>query len=143
MIRSALTKVQREAVKSPKAAGVLVVSLNREVSIKDKEIESQKVTIRATQDELEVWRTKFHDADKDNSILSSKLEFFVGLEVFKYLLSAIGTAYGVNLISSSDENGWILIVVSAVVYIVITIWQNRYRSNREVNIIDTQEDNKI
>lgn len=129
-IRSALSSSQKEAIKSPKAAKVLVESLNKEVCIQANEIEVQKETIRVTQDELEVWRSRFHNVDKNNSVLSSKLEFFVGIEVFKYLLSAIGTAYGVNLVSSRNNNGWFFILGSATIYVLVTIWQNLKKSNR-------------
>ena len=124
-IRSALTKGQKEAVKSPKAATVLVTSLNKEISLKSHEIEAQKVTIQTTQDELEIWRTRFHKADKSNGILNSKLEFFVGIEIFKYILSALGTGYGVNLIASNNQKGWHAIVGSILAYILVTVWQKK------------------
>jgi hypothetical protein len=125
MIRSALTKLQKEAVKSVEAAATLVSSLNKEISQKEQEISAQKITIQTTQDELEVWREKYHAADKQNGILDSKISFVTGVEVIKFIVSAVGTGYGVNLLSSENTNGIYFIVGSVIVYILITIWERR------------------
>jgi len=125
MIRSALTKLQKEAVKSVDAATALVASLNKEISQKEQEISAQKITIQTTQDELEVWREKYHAADKQNGILDSKISFVTGVEVIKFIVSAVGTGYGVNVLSSGNGNGTYFIIGSIVVYLLITVWERR------------------
>lgn len=118
MASAKVSVIQEEALSTPEGARVLVQSMNKEVNF-------LKRTVVKTQNELEGWRAKYHNADKSNGVLSSKLEFFVGIEVIKYLLSAIGTSYGVNLVTSSNQNGWYLVVGSALFYILITLWQKR------------------
>lgn len=124
-IRATPTKDQLEAIQTVEGATVLVTELNRRVQSSEMEVDAQKITIKNTQDELEVWRTKYHESDKKNGILDSKLSFFTGVEVLKYLLSAIGTSYGVNLFSSGNFNGIYIMGVTAVLYVVMTIWQKK------------------
>ena len=124
-IRSALTKVQKEAVITIEGATALVSSLNKEISQKDQEIAAQKITIKTTQDELEDWREKYHAADKQNGILDSKISFVTGVEVIKFIVSAVGTGYGVNLFSSGNDNGVYFIAGSTLVYVLITIWERK------------------
>jgi hypothetical protein len=125
MIRSALTKTQIEAVENPGAAKVLVVSLNKEISIKNKEIEGQKVTIQDTQDELEIWRERYHASNRDNGILSSRQNTFVLLELLKLISSAVGVGYGLTLLSISPGKGTIWISVSVIMYTLLTIFQKK------------------
>lgn len=118
MSSNKLTPDQEEAIKSPDGAKVLVVSMNKEIS-------TLKRTVVKTQNALEGWRGKYHDADKNNGILQSKLEFFVGLEVAKYLLAAVGTSYGINLVTSGNKSGWYYVGASTLAYISITVWQKK------------------
>lgn len=124
-IRATPTKDQVEAIQTVEGATVLVTELNRRIQSSEMEIDAQKITIKNTQDELEEWRTKYHESDKKNGILDSKLSFFTGVEVLKYLLSAIGTSYGVNIFSSGNFNGVYIMGVTAVLYVVMTVWQKR------------------
>lgn len=124
-VRSALTKSQKEAVKTVGGATALVVSLNKEASQKNLEMEAQKITIKTTQDELEVWREKYHAVDKQNGILDSKVSFMAGPEIIKFVVSAVGTGYGVNLLSSGNLSGVSYIIGSVILYIVITVWQKK------------------
>ncbi|MDB5167262.1 MAG: hypothetical protein JWN26_407 [Candidatus Saccharibacteria bacterium] len=125
-IRSALTKGQKDAVQSTEGATALVMSLNKEVHQMEHEVSAQKITIKHTQDELEEWRERYHESDKRNGILNSKLSFFTGVEILKYIISAVGTGYGVNLLSSNNFNGTYWIMCSVILYIIITVWQKRH-----------------
>lgn len=124
-IHTALTKDQAVAVKTVAGATALVTSMNRGMQQLEMEVDAQKITIKHTQDELEEWRSKYHESDKRNGILDSKLSFFTGVEIIKYLTSAIGTSYGVNLLSSNNTQGIYYIVGSVAVYIAMTLWQKR------------------
>lgn len=124
-VRATPTKEQAAAVKTVEGATVLVTELNRRYQLLEMEIDAQKITIKNTQDELEEWRAKYHESDKRNGVLDSKLSFFTGVEIIKYLTSAIGTGYGVNLISSGNTNGYYYIAVSVLIYVIMTIWQKK------------------
>jgi len=115
-----LTHDQEEAIATTEGARALINSLN-------KEAKTLRKTIVNTQDQLEVWRTRYHNADKKNSILNTKLDVFVGIECVKFLLSAVGTAFGINLITSSPKNnsGFIYVVASVCAYALLTWWQRK------------------
>lgn len=116
MASDKLSPAQVEAITTADGTRVLVRSMNREINV-------LRRTVVKTQNELEGWRSRYDNVDKDNGILRSQLDFFIGIEIFKYLLSAVVTAYGINLVTSKDSSGWAYVVSSAIAYGLITLWQ--------------------
>lgn len=125
MVKKALTPSQKKAVKTPSAAAILVESLNETIVYQKQTIKSLEANLKNVQDKYENFRAKFHNSDKRNGILEAQHQFFVGVEIFKYLTSALGAAYGINLISSDNPIGWVIVGVSTLVYLAVTAWQNR------------------
>lgn len=109
---------QEESLQSTIGSRALVSALN-------KENRDLKQNIVKTQNELEGWRTKYHDADKDNTVLTTKMDSFVGAEIAKFGLSAVGISWGVNLASSGNILGLIPIIVCSGIYLSITWWQRK------------------
>src|SRR3954469_14881845 len=90
------------------------------VSAQNREIRSIKQTLITTQNELESWRTKYHNADKNNTALTTMQDVFVGIEIVKLVLSAVGVSLGVNLITNGNNWGYAIAAVSVIIYGGIT-----------------------
>lgn len=112
------SKEQKEAIETPEGAKVLIQSMNKEMA-------TLKKTIVQTQDELANMEELYHDSDKDNSVLRYINSVNSGVEVFKFIISAVGTGYGVNVASDGKKWGWLIVAGSALLYCLITLWQSK------------------
>lgn len=84
------------------------------------QIKTLQKSLKVTQDELESYRGKYHEVDKNYAVAASKNSTLVFHEVLKFGVSAIAGGIGVNFISAqSYTKGIILIVVAVLIYATI------------------------
>lgn len=85
-----------------------------------------ELSLRNTQDELETYRSKFHDADKTSAVLSEQNKVNVPSEIIKFIASALGIGFGVSLFFA-DEYAWgvLSITASVIVYVLVTIFARK------------------
>jgi hypothetical protein len=80
-------------------------------------------SLRSTQDELETYRSKFHDADKTTAVLSEQNKINVPNEIIKFVASTLGAGGGVSLFFAGHYIlGGVAIVVAIVIYVLATIF---------------------
>ncbi len=76
-----------------------------------------KQSLKKTQDQLEGLRSKYHETDKQNSILNYKLDTSFIPELLKYLSSAIGAGFAVNYyFAAQHQKSLMIFIISALVY---------------------------
>src|SRR3989344_4512957 len=63
------------------------------------ETEQLKKSLKNTQDELENWRGKYHQADKEMGIMGTKISRGTLSDVMKYIFSVVPAGIGINLIT--------------------------------------------
>lgn len=85
--------------------------------------QTMELSLRNTQDELETYRAKFHDADKISAVLSEKSKVNVPSEIIKFVASALGIGFGVSLFFANEYFwGSVAIIASVVVYILVIVF---------------------
>ncbi len=110
----------KEGLKSLKAAKAVIKSLFEEN-------QTIKGSLKITQDELENWKSKFHESDKQKSILDEKLQTTVISEIFKYISATVASGIGINLLTGGKiVLGIILVSAGTIIFIGIT-YQGRKR----------------
>ena len=82
-------------------------------------------SLKRTQDELEGFRSKYHEADKGQALQLSKNQTLALHEILKFLISAVIGGLGVNLISSGEYAKGSAMVVTALVVYAIIVWFDR------------------
>lgn len=103
----------RDSLKTHDGSKAMVKRLYEENS-------SLKSSLSSTQDELENWRTKYHESDKQVSILDVQVRSSVLAEIVKFLLSTIAAGLGVNLLTNG--NYWLgggLLALAVILYVGI------------------------
>lgn len=118
-VRRALTKSQAEAVKTPLSAKTLVESMNQIIGSQKIEIVSLRENYADLQNKYEDTQRQNHKLDKANGIMIALQGSFIVTEILKLLISAVGVAYGVNVVTSGKEWGWLVVVTSILAYIMI------------------------
>ncbi len=104
----------KEGLKSLKAAKAVIKGLYEEN-------QTIKESLKITQDELENWKDKYHERDKQKSVLDAKLQTTVLAEIFKFVASTVATGIGVNLFTDGKMlAGVALLVVGVVLFVGIT-----------------------
>jgi predicted nuclease with TOPRIM domain len=104
----------KEAFKSLKAAKAVIKRLYEEN-------QTIKESLKLTQDELENWKDKYHESDKQKSILDAKLQTTVLSEIFKFLASTVAAGIGINLLTNGKiASGLALLVVGVILFVGIT-----------------------
>ena len=78
-------------------------------------IEILEKSLKITQDELEMYREKYHAADKNNIMLLGRNQTLALHEILKFFGSGIFGAIGVNFISAGDYARGILLILGAIV----------------------------
>lgn len=90
------------------------------------QIGTLKRSLKKTQDKLEEYRGKFHEADKNHAIQINKNKTLVLHEIAKFVVSAAGAGIGVNLITDGKmENGLAWLIGGIVVYSVIVYFDKK------------------
>ncbi len=88
-------------------------------------IEILEKSLKITQDELEVYRGKYHAVDKDNTFLAGKNQTLALHEILKFLSSGIIGAIGVNMLSSGNYIYGTVVLLGAVVLYSAIVWFDR------------------
>lgn len=79
-----------------------------------------KKSLETTQDELENWREKYHESDKQVSVLDERVSSSIATEIIKFLVSTILAGIGVNLATDGRMIiGGLFIAGSIISYIMI------------------------
>ncbi|MES2060014.1 MAG: hypothetical protein V4438_03215 [Patescibacteria group bacterium] len=77
-------------------------------------------SLKITQDELEKYREKYHESDKNHAVQKSKNQTIIFHEILKYISSALVGGVGVNYLTNGQYKlGSVLIVVSLIFYTLI------------------------
>lgn len=110
------TRAQRKA--GPTTATTILSQDNRRLR---REIVTLKNSLKEIQDELEKWRSKYHETDKRNGILNYQLTIAFIPELLKFLASAIGTGFAVGFYFAGYKKLAVgLLLLSSLIYIGIT-----------------------
>lgn len=89
-------------------------------------IETLEKSLKITQDELESYRSKYYESDKNHAIEKSRNNTLVFHEILKFVVSVIGGGIGVNLISGGQiNNGVICLTITIVIYSAIVFSDKR------------------
>jgi len=79
-------------------------------------------SLKSTQDELEIYRAKYHEADKSNAVQASKASTLVFREILKFVVSVVCGGIGINLITNGIlEWGLGIVVLGIILYAAIVI----------------------
>lgn len=77
-------------------------------------------SLKVTQDELENYRGKYHESDKNHAIEKSRNTTLVFHEVLKFIVSVVCGGIGVNLITNGEvKNGLGVLLIGIIVYTAI------------------------
>lgn len=113
MAKSKYPDSVQEGFKSLKAAKVTIKMLYEEDL-------TLKASLKITQDELENWKNKYHESDKEKSIINAKIKTTAFAEILKFLFSSLSAGYGINLVSDNKPEGYFWIIGSVILFISIT-----------------------
>lgn len=84
-------------------------------------------SLKCTQDELEKYRDKYHEADKTNAVQNSRNRTLVFHEILKFIVSVVCGGVGVNLVTGGKIwTGAGIIFVGIIIYSVIVV-SDRYK----------------
>lgn len=93
------------------------------MSEKNKTLEK---SLKITQDELEKYRGKYHESDKNHAIQKSKNQTIIFHEILKYFASILFGGVGVNYLTNGDYLfGGVLILISLIFYVLIVLSDRR------------------
>jgi hypothetical protein len=85
-------------------------------------VKTLEKSLKVTQDELEKYRDKYHEADKSNAIHISRNSTQIFHEILKFIISIVCGGIGVNLLTGGSVNKGIgAIVLGVVLYSAIVI----------------------
>lgn len=91
-----------------------------------KQVSTLEISLKNTQDELENWRTRYHESDKQAGILSAQIKSNLLAEIMKFLIATVLAGVGVNLITDKRYNqGGLLILIAVLCYIGIVLLGKR------------------
>lgn len=83
-------------------------------------------SLRTTQDELEYYRGKYHEADKNHALERNKNNTLALHEILKFLVSIVCGGIGVNFISSQNYlYGLIFLAVGIFIYAMIVVFDRK------------------
>lgn len=85
-------------------------------------VKTLEKSLKSTQDELGIYRTKYHEADKNNAVLASKVNTLVFHEILKFVVSVVCGGIGINLIVNGIlVLGCIVVIFGIILYAAIVI----------------------
>lgn len=82
-------------------------------------------SLKLTQDELEKYREKYHEADKNHALEISKNSTLVFHEVLKFSVSTIFGGLGVNLITSQVYSKGVGLIIAGIVLYGLIVFFDR------------------
>ena len=86
------------------------------------EIKTLKKSLKNTQDELEKYREKYHESDKNYAVERSKNTTLFFHEILKFIVSVVCGGIGVNLITgSSILLGVGILFLGIILYVLIVL----------------------
>lgn len=89
-------------------------------------VETLERSLKSTQDELESYRSKYHESDKNHAIEKSRNSTLVFHEILKFVASVVGGGLGVNYISSGQlKTGAICLICTVIFYSLIVLSDKR------------------
>jgi hypothetical protein len=92
-----------------------------------RQIRTLEKSLARTQDELEKYRSKYHEVDKSNAVQISRNSTLIFHEFLKFVVSIVFGGIGVNLITGdSIILGVVLIVLGFLIYAIIVV-SDRYK----------------
>lgn len=85
-----------------------------------------KQSLKKTQDELEQLRSKYHEADKANSILTQRIKTAPISELIKFFTSTFGGGFAISyFFSDHPARALVCFIGTVVVYAVTVILSNK------------------
>lgn len=86
------------------------------------ENDSLKKSLEITQNELEGYRAKYHESDKNYAVQVSKNKIIIFHEILKYATSVLFGGIGVNYLTSGNYLfGGVLVLISLIFYTLIVL----------------------
>lgn len=86
------------------------------------EVGRLKKSLKKIQDELESYREKYHEADKNHAIALSKNKINALHEILKFVISLVCGGIGVNMITGGKILLGIVICFIGVILYAIVVW---------------------
>lgn len=85
-----------------------------------------KKSLKKTQDELEQYREKYHEADKNHAVQVGKNKAIALHEILKFLISVGSGGFGVGLFLEGYKlYGGIAVGAGIILYIIIVLFDNK------------------
>lgn len=83
-------------------------------------VKTLEKSLKVTQDELEKYRDKYHEADKSNAIQTSRNSTLIFHEILKFVVTVICGGIGVNFITGGNlKNGLMMLLLALILYSAI------------------------
>ena len=85
-----------------------------------------KKSLIGTQNELEIYRSKYHESDKKNGVYESMKTTVVFHEVIKFLGSVVFGGVGINLLTNKSYfYGFLSVLIGIIIYISVVRIDNK------------------
>ncbi|MES3031323.1 MAG: hypothetical protein V4697_02820 [Patescibacteria group bacterium] len=86
-------------------------------------------SLKTTQDELENYRGKYHEADKTNAVQVSRNHTLIFHEILKFVVSVVCGGVGVNLLTNNQIEWGAGIIVSGIILYTVIVFSDRYKKH--------------
>lgn len=87
---------------------------------------SLKKTLISTQNELERYRSRYHEVDKENGIYRSMKQTVVFHELIKFLSTGILGSLSINMLTEKKYSyAFVLLIIAIIIYTVVVKIDNK------------------
>ncbi|HUV81271.1 MAG TPA: hypothetical protein VMW21_01995 [Patescibacteria group bacterium] len=90
-------------------------------------VKTLEKSLGSTQDELEIYRAKYHEADKNNAVQASRASTLVFHEILKFVVSIVCGGIGINLITNGILGWGLGIVVLGIIFYAVIVISDKLR----------------
>lgn len=96
--------------------------------LKSEQVKVLERSLKITQDELEKYREKYHESDKNHAIEKSRNSTLIFHEILKFVVTVVCGGIGVNFITGGNfKNGLMMLLLALILYSAI-IFSDRLKS---------------
>ncbi len=89
------------------------------------ENKSLRQSLKRVQDELEGYRERYHEADKNHAVLVSKHTTVAFHEFLKFVVSTVCGGVGVNLLTDGHIFGGVIMVITGLVLFALIVFVDK------------------
>lgn len=83
-------------------------------------------SLKNTQDELEGYREKYHEADKKHAVECNKNKTILLHEVLKFVASSVPVAIGVNYLTNQKYVEGTLVIIGGIILYIVIIFSEKF-----------------